>query len=91
LENVAGVFIDGRYTVQVKMQVDEDHFTPVDWPATLPANWLCQQLPEGGTIGYDPLHYTPSQIKAIEKGIAFILTILPVTPTRTSARASLQT
>ncbi|SLN35288.1 Aminopeptidase [Roseovarius albus] len=69
LADIAGVFIDGRYTVQVKMQVDTDHFTPVDWPATLPAGWLRAQLPDGGTVGYDPLHYTPSQIKTIEKGL----------------------
>ncbi|WP_120501358.1 aminopeptidase P family protein [Roseovarius sp. EL26] len=69
LADIAGIFIDGRYTVQVKMQVDEDHFTPVDWPENLPADWLRSQMPNGGVLGYDPLHYTPSQIKAIEKGL----------------------
>ncbi len=69
LSDIAGVFVDGRYTVQVKMQVDTDHFTPVDWPANLPADWLGQHLPDGGIVGYDPLHYTPSQIKAIETGL----------------------
>ena len=34
LNDAAGIFVDSRYRVQVKAQVDCDHFTPVDWPAT---------------------------------------------------------
>ena len=32
LPDVAGVFIDGRYRVPVKGQVDLAQFTPVPWP-----------------------------------------------------------
>src|SRR6056297_4317573 len=31
LQEIAGIFVDGRYRVQVRAQVAED-FTPVDWP-----------------------------------------------------------
>lgn len=32
--DVAGVFVDSRYRVQIRDQVDLDAFTPVDWPET---------------------------------------------------------
>ena len=39
LPTCAGVFVDGRYRVQVKTQV-RDVFTPVDWPEVKVPNWL---------------------------------------------------
>ena len=62
----AGVFVDGRYRVQVGTQVDTDHFTPVDWPETRLAGWLREYLPNGGAVGFDPWLYTPAQIEAAE-------------------------
>ena len=66
----AGVFIDGRYRVQVKAEVDPAHFTPVPWPETRPADWLRQALPEGGRIGYDPWLHSRREIREMEKGLA---------------------
>lgn len=66
----AGVFIDGRYRVQVRTQVDLDHFTPVDWPETRPSDWLRQVLPGGGRIGFDPWLHTRREIETMEKGLA---------------------
>jgi Xaa-Pro aminopeptidase len=34
LQNIAGVFVDGRYRLQLRAQSDMDSFTPVDWPET---------------------------------------------------------
>ncbi|KRS12362.1 X-Pro aminopeptidase [Roseovarius atlanticus] len=70
LQDIAGVFVDGRYRGQVRAQVDTDHFTPVDWPDTRPAGWLKAHLPNSGTVAYDPWLYTPEQIAAIEDGLA---------------------
>ncbi|MEI4485871.1 aminopeptidase P family protein [Frigidibacter sp. MR17.14] len=70
LPQVAGVFIDGRYRVQVKAQVALEHFTPVAWPETLPGPWLKQQLPGGGAVGFDPWLHTPKEIREIEKALA---------------------
>lgn len=67
LLDTAGVFIDGRYTAQAKAQVDASVFTPVSWPETKPSNWLKDQLSHGGTVGYDPMLYTPDQLSVIEK------------------------
>lgn len=70
LQTVAGVFIDGRYRTQVKSQVALDHFTPVPWPETSLADWLREQLPNGGVVGFDPWLHTPGQIEAAEKALA---------------------
>ena len=65
----AGVFVDGRYRVQVKSEIDLGHFTPVDWPEVKAAEWLRETLPEGGRIGYDPWLHTRREIREIEKGL----------------------
>lgn len=65
LGDVAGVFVDSRYRVQVRAQVDCDHFTPVDWPETRLGDWLGSRLPEGGEVGFDPWLYTPDQIETV--------------------------
>lgn len=66
----AGVFIDGRYRVQVKAEVDPGAFTPVPWPEVRPSAWLAEALPEGGRIGYDPWLHTRREIREMEKGLA---------------------
>jgi Xaa-Pro aminopeptidase len=66
----AGVFVDGRYRVQVKSEVDLAHFTPVPWPETKPADWLRNAMPEGGRIGYDPWLHTRREITELEKALA---------------------
>jgi Xaa-Pro aminopeptidase len=58
----AGVFIDGRYRTQVKSQVASE-FTPVPWPEVSLAEWLIEQLPQGGKVGFDPWLHTVAQIE----------------------------
>ena len=62
LLETAGVFVDGRYRVQVRSEVDTGHFTPVAWPETELGPWLRQQLPSGGVVGYDPWLHGSEQI-----------------------------
>jgi Xaa-Pro aminopeptidase len=64
LREVAGVFIDGRYRTQVKAQV-ADVYTPVPWPETGLADWLIEQMPSGGVIGFDPWLHTAGQIEQL--------------------------
>lgn len=61
LPHIAGVFIDGRYRVQVTGEV-ADVFTPVHWPEVQLADWLKEQLPNGGTVGFDPWLHTITDI-----------------------------
>jgi Xaa-Pro aminopeptidase len=68
LRDVAGVFIDGRYRTQVKAQVAQE-FTPVHWPEVSMADWLREQLPQGGRVGFDPWLHTVEQIAQTIKAL----------------------
>jgi len=69
LPDSAGVFIDGRYRVQVRAEV-ADVYTPVHWPEVGLADWLKEQLPDGGTVGFDPWLHTIAEIDALRKNLA---------------------
>ncbi len=59
LANEAAIFTDGRYTLQVRDQVDAAHWSYEGVPETSPAAWLGAHAPDGARIGYDPwLHTT---------------------------------
>ncbi|MEM9637697.1 MAG: aminopeptidase P family N-terminal domain-containing protein, partial [Pseudomonadota bacterium] len=68
LQDVAGVFIDGRYRTQVKAQV-ADVFTPVPWPEVALGTWLPEQLPDGGVVGFDPWLHSAGQIETLRKAL----------------------
>ncbi len=70
LGDVAGVFIDGRYRVQVKAQTDPSVFTPVPWPETKLEAWLIEQLPKGGVVGYDPWLHTAAEVARLEVALS---------------------
>lgn len=61
LPDVAGIFIDGRYRVQVRHEV-ADVFTPVNWPETRLPDWLPDHMRDGGILAYDPWLHTVSEI-----------------------------
>ena len=59
----AAIFVDGRYTVQVRDQVDEKLFEYQSVPATSPAKWLAANAQEGDRIGYDPWLHSRGWVK----------------------------
>jgi Xaa-Pro aminopeptidase len=65
LADVAGVFIDGRYRVQVRTQVADD-FTPVHWPETQLADWLPLQI-KPGVLAYDPWLHNVTEIAGLRR------------------------
>lgn len=67
LTDKAAVFSDGRYTVQIKKQVDEQLFET--YTEKLPKDWISDHISVGMTIGYDPMLHTVDGIKAIEKAL----------------------
>ncbi|MCV2878238.1 aminopeptidase P family protein [Sedimentimonas flavescens] len=69
LNDRAGVFVDGRYRVQVRAEVDLSAFTPVNWPETKPGPWLREALPQGGRVGFDPWLHTRREIAEVEKAL----------------------
>lgn len=69
LENVAGVFIDGRYRTQVKEQVDLKHFTPVAWPEISLSDWLRENAKNNSKIGFDPWLHTIDEIEKVKSAL----------------------
>ncbi|WP_231471730.1 aminopeptidase P family protein [Novosphingobium sp. CECT 9465] len=80
LADQAAIFVDGRYTLQVRDQVDGTLWSYESVPQTSVAAWLGKHAPEGARIGYDAwLH-----AKGWADGVAFALqprnaTLVPVT------------
>jgi Xaa-Pro aminopeptidase len=68
LEDKAVAMTDGRYTLQIKQQVDSSLFEICDMMAVSVGDWLCNH--EGGrVIGYDPKLHTRKQIENIIESI----------------------
>ncbi len=60
LADKAAMFIDGRYTLQVREQVDGRLYEYQSVPATSVAAWLAENAAAGAKIGFDPwLHGKP--------------------------------
>ncbi len=74
---IAGVFVDGRYRLQVRAQV-ADVFTPVDWPETKPGPWLVEHLDDGAVVGFDPWLHTMEEVEALRNAVGDKLTLQPV-------------
>ncbi len=70
LEDKAALFVDGRYTVQARQQVDALAFEPIALAATAPEAWLENHAPKHARIGYDPWLHTKAQIDRFEKAAA---------------------
>ncbi|QNO29274.1 aminopeptidase P family protein [Sphingopyxis sp. OPL5] len=66
----AAVFIDGRYTVQVRDQVDGALFDYVGVPASSVAEWLGANVSAGQKIAYDPWLHGIDWANATAKALA---------------------
>jgi Xaa-Pro aminopeptidase len=58
LAGEAAMFTDGRYTLQVREQVDGADWSYAQVPQESIADWLAGHAPQGGRIGYDPWLHT---------------------------------
>jgi Xaa-Pro aminopeptidase len=67
LADRAAIFIDGRYTLQVRDQVDTRVFAPVPIAETTPSQWLGKNAGKNQQIGFDPWLTTPSAFEAYER------------------------
>ena len=73
-QHFAALFVDGRYTLQAKDQIDTKTFDIVQVPETDPLDWIAAKLAAGAKLGYDPwLHTTgwvrQSEAKLTKKGL----------------------
>lgn len=70
LPEEAAIFVDGRYTLQVREQVDGRHWQYVGVPQSSVAAWLREHAPDGARIGYDPWLHTRAWVKQATGALA---------------------
>jgi Xaa-Pro aminopeptidase len=66
MKETAAVFIDGRYTLQVRDQVDGRLYAYKHLIDEPPQAWLASQLKAGMKVGFDPRLHTPAGLSKIE-------------------------
>ena len=70
LPEEAAIFVDGRYTLQVRSQVDGKDWSYQSVPETSAADWLKEHAPEGARIGYDPWLHSRDWVKKATQALA---------------------
>ncbi|HEY0112227.1 MAG TPA: aminopeptidase P family protein [Allosphingosinicella sp.] len=70
LPEEAAIFTDGRYTLQVRDQVDGRHWSYQSVPETSIAEWLKAHAPDGARIGYDPWLHTKEWVTRAKEALA---------------------
>ena len=66
MKDRAAVFADGRYTVQVRAQVDAEQFEILDLvEGGVPA--YLEKAPSGAVIGYDPRLHSPDALATLKR------------------------
>jgi len=67
LSDRAALFVDGRYTLQAKAEVDEAAFALLHLVEQPPQAWLETALSAGQRLGYDPWLHTPNGVEQLRK------------------------
>ncbi|SPJ24372.1 aminopeptidase P family protein [Palleronia abyssalis] len=75
----AGLFVDGRYTVQARDQV-ADCFSVVRFPQAKAGDWLAERLSQGARVGFDPWLHTRAAVEALNDALGSGIAVMPVEP-----------
>ncbi len=67
LKDKAAAFTDGRYTIQIREQVDGDQFDIRHITDEPPKDWVAEHLGEAGRLGYDPWLQTERALEVWRK------------------------
>jgi Xaa-Pro aminopeptidase len=70
LKNKAAIFVDGRYALQVRDQVDTDLFEVRDLVEGGVPAYLQSEAQSGWTIGYDPKLHSPEALERLKSAAA---------------------
>ena len=70
LPEEAAIFVDGRYTLQVRSQVSDREWSYQSVPETSVTDWLKDHAREGARIGYDPWLHTRDWVKRAREALA---------------------
>ncbi len=66
----AALFVDGRYTMQAKTQIDAKLFSVEHLVDNPPARWIENNLKSGAKLGYDPWLHTSNGVEKLKKACA---------------------
>jgi Xaa-Pro aminopeptidase len=66
----AAIFVDGRYTIQVREQVDLKTITPLHLVDEPPTKWIENNLKKNDRLGFDPWLTTTSEAKHLSAACA---------------------
>jgi Xaa-Pro aminopeptidase len=66
LRDKAAIFVDGRYTLQVRNQADTSLFATLDVVNDDLANWVEASLRSGARLGYDPWLHTQAGTERLQ-------------------------
>ncbi len=69
MQGTAAIFVDGRYTLQVKQQVDEALFAYERLEDNGVAKWLRKNAKKNDVIGYDPRLHSPASLAQLISAI----------------------
>jgi Xaa-Pro aminopeptidase len=69
LADHAVIFVDGRYTVQVRAEVPAALFTPLHLIEDPPEAWIGRGLGAGQVLGYDPWVLSPVQVERFRQAV----------------------
>lgn len=67
LNDKAAIFVDGRYTLQVGMQVNGAEFELLHLMNEPPRDWIADHL-SGGRLGFDPWLHGKVEVEILRKG-----------------------
>jgi Xaa-Pro aminopeptidase len=67
LKDRAALFVDGRYTLQARAEVDTSLFEQLHLVEQPPTRWLGEVLAKGERLGFDPWLHTVDQVEALRK------------------------
>ena len=67
LSQKAAIFVDGRYTIQAREQVDTSLFSLHHLIELTPFKWLAENLSSGLSLGYDPWLHDLNSVKKLKE------------------------
>lgn len=70
LRDKAAIFVDGRYTLQVRDEVDTQLIAPMPVMETSAEDWIAATLGKDDRLGYDPWLHTPDGVARLQGACA---------------------
>ena len=67
LRNKAAIFVDGRYTIQARNEVNTNLYEIIHLSEISPSSWIKKMMKEKEVLGYDPWLHTVQNIARLKK------------------------